>query len=293
MILTLHLGVSYKCNMKCKHCFVEKKVDAISLDNIMNIIKTLSEKGLFMVYYTFGEPTLSEMWLSVAEKVKEMGLVQILMSNGYLIDDQMADRIKKAGISRVMISIDHSVPAHHDKNRGVIGAHRKAINAINTLKKHNIPVGIATTITSHNADVISDIYNLAIALNVGSISFLRERNHGHIVEQGFESYYAFFDDYIKQERHAVSVQFHDPMLLRRIESAYTKGIISPDSYDKWQEMNCCHCQSTLAIAPNGDFMRCNLSEHILGNICDPNFNPVILEEGGKNEHFICCTVFSR
>ena len=292
MILTLHLGVSYRCNMRCKHCFVHKNADRLDAETMLQIIRDLSEKGLFVVYYTFGEPTLSPLWLPLVRQVHKLGLVQILMSNGYVINDAMAEAIREAGVSRVMISIDHILPREHDKNRGVPGAHRKALAAIEALKEHRVPVGIATTITPRNVDVIHHIYRLAESHGVSSVSFLRERQQGQIEEENFERYYEFFDRYILQKQPSVSVQFHDPALLPRIDAAFHAGQINRDTYEKWFEMNRCHCQSTLAIAPNGDVMRCNLSQHVLGNICDPYFDLSIFEEGGKHEHFICCAVIS-
>lgn len=292
MILTLHLGVSYQCNMRCEHCFVHKNTDRLDVKTMLQTIRNLSEKGLFVVYYTFGEPTLAPLWLPLVRQVRKLGLVQILMSNGYTIDDAMAEAIQEAGVSRVMISIDHILPEEHDKNRGVPGAHRRALAAIETLKKHCVPVGIATTITPRNVDVISHIYHLAESCGVSSVSFLRERKQGRIEKEGFDPYYAFFDRYILQKQPSISVQFHDPTLLGRIDAVFHEGRIDRDTYEKWSEMNRCHCQSTLAIAPNGDVMRCNLSQHFLGNICDPHFNPSIFEEGGKHEYFICRSIIS-
>ena len=293
MILTLHIGVSYCCNMRCDHCFVHKNTDRLDKDTVLRTIRELSQMGLFVVYYTFGEPTISPMWLPIAREVSEMGIVQVLMSNGYMINDEMAKKIKDAGISRVMISVDHVIPEEHDKNRGVSGAHSRALSAIKNLKKCGVHVGIATTITPYNSDAIFDIYHLAQSCGVTSISFLRERKAGVIEEENFKRYYEFFDSYIVQNNPSVSAQFHDPMLISRVQSAFSNGKINRDTYEKWVEMNNCHCQSTLAIAPNGDVMRCNLSQRVLGNICDPEFDMRIMEEKSKNEYFICSTVISR
>ena len=52
MILTLHLGLSYACNMRCKHCFVNKKRDALDTDTCKNIIDMLYDKGLMVLIYT-------------------------------------------------------------------------------------------------------------------------------------------------------------------------------------------------------------------------------------------------
>lgn len=293
MILTLHLGVSYRCNMKCGHCFVHKCTDRMDMESMLRTVRYLSEKGLFVILYTFGEPTLSPLWLPLVREIRELGIVQILMSNGYLIDDAMAEAIREAGVSRVMISIDHFLPDEHDRNRGVPGAHRRALSAIESLKNNGVPVGMATTVTSQNANAITQIYHLAESCGVSSLSVLRERKEGCIEEAGFEPYYDFFHWYILEKQPTVSLQFHDPTLLSRIETAFNAEQIDRSSYEKWTEMNRCHCKYTLAIAPNGDIMRCNLSQHIIGNIFDSAFNPSIFEEGGKDEYFICGSVIPR
>lgn len=63
-----------------------------------------------------------------------------LVSNGYLIDENVAKRLKESGISNVQISLDGINPEQHDNFRGKYGSFDKAINAIKCLKKVGIPV---------------------------------------------------------------------------------------------------------------------------------------------------------
>lgn len=292
MFYTLHLGLSYRCNMKCKHCFVEKCSDRINPQIAIKLLEKLEKKGLFVVYYTFGEPTLASDWLTVAHAGANLGLAQIIMSNGYLIDKKVAQAIKQVGISRVMISIDHANPSKHDANRGIQGAFQHAINAVRALKAAEVPVGIATTITSDNDDSIYDIYRLAQDLNADSISFLRERKNGMLIDADLTEYDRFFSEYITTTSHTVPVHFHDPLLINYVNAAYEKGLLSLDSYTKWTEMNSCHYDSTLSIAPNGDVMHCNLSEHIIGNIFDDEIENILKKESDCYAHPVCCPFFS-
>jgi MoaA/NifB/PqqE/SkfB family radical SAM enzyme len=52
-----------------------------------------------------------------------------LGSNGSLINDEVAGKLKAAGIATVSISLDSHIPAQHDEFRGVKGAWEKAVNA--------------------------------------------------------------------------------------------------------------------------------------------------------------------
>lgn len=73
----------------------------MSVEKIKQIISFLYDEGLFYVFYTYGEPLLSDKFEEIATFCKKMGLVQILMTNGSLIDKNKAAFIKKCGITRV------------------------------------------------------------------------------------------------------------------------------------------------------------------------------------------------
>ncbi len=62
-----------------------------------------------------------------------------LGSNGSLIDDAVAKKLKEAGIATVSISLDSNIPAQHDEFRGVAGAWEKAVKACKVFKKKQCP----------------------------------------------------------------------------------------------------------------------------------------------------------
>ena len=84
-----------------------------------------------------------------------------LGSNGSLIDDTVAAKLKEAGIATVSISLDSHIPAQHDEFRGVAGAWEKAVNACKALRKNNVLVQVNTTLTQQNYNQIDDIMSLA------------------------------------------------------------------------------------------------------------------------------------
>lgn len=292
MITSLHLGLSYNCNLKCKHCFVDKATDNRGLMNIYKeLINSLYEKGLFIIFYTYGEPLLSKNFDKITSYVKDQGLVQVLMTNGTLIKNvQDVIRLKKQGIDKVFISIDSHIEEKHDLNRGKKGAYKAAIKAITLLKDQGMKVGISCTVTNNNVNEIQLIYELGLKHNVDFISFLRLRENDSIVQfDGLQAYYDFVEEYlINHDSREVECFFHDLSLIPLIKELYMNNRIKKFTYHKYTSMNECHKNNTISIAPNGDVKMCNFVDHSIGNIYEQEIKRIVDDNyyfGGLNEHF--------
>lgn len=297
MINVLHLGLSYACNMRCKHCFVKKQTDFLSTNIIKKVLNTLvDEFGLFIVYYTYGEPLLATNFYEVAEYADKLGLVQILMSNGSLITENEIEKIKNANISQVYISLDSASPNHHDCNRGVIGSYQQAVRAIELLTNAGVNVGIATTLRQSNLAELDEIYNIAVNCNVPVFSLLRERTHGQILPlDNVQSYYDFIEKQLTTNAQC-NLLLHDPTIIPFVDELYESGKISLCVRDKYITMNSCHYNTTLAITPSGDVSHCNLCSVNLGNVLAEEIKVILkkeIEKEKKYECAICCTGFSR
>lgn len=289
----LHLGLSYACNMRCEHCFVDKKRDLLSTEIICEIIDELYKRGLMILYYTYGEPLLAENLFDIMKYCQEKGIVQILMTNGYLMTEKIADSIKQYGVSNVYVSLDSSLALEHDKNRGIIGAYDKAINAIRILKKKNISVGISTAITEKNAEKLMEIYEIALREKVNIISFLRARNKNSplmLSREKKEKYTEFVRFGIKQKK--INLKFHDIELLDCLDEWKKEELISTEEFEKYYCMCCCHANNTVSIAPNGDVRNCNLTDHVIGNAIESSVTN-ILERNEENEGVVCCSTISK
>lgn len=295
MIHVLHLGLSYACNMNCRHCFVKKEEDKLTTDSIKKTLTTLvNEFGLFIVYYTYGEPLFANNFYEIAEHANNLGLVQILMSNGSLITETEVEKIRKANISQVYISLDSASPNYHNSNRGLFGAHEKAISAIKLLSDASVNVGIATTLTESNVLELDELYNIAVNLNLHAFSLLRERNNGKIVKLANEHFYHSFVEKQLSTEAKCNLLMHDPTVIPFINSLYEKEKISLKVRDKYLTMNSCHCNTTLAITPSGDVSYCNLCAINVGNILTDDIRVILEKEdaNGKKEGSLCCAHLS-
>lgn len=294
MLNVLHLGLSYTCNMHCEHCFVSKKKDKLSTNDIKKLIDKLYEYGLVMVYYTYGEPLLARNFSEVCQYVKRKGLVQILMTNGSLISQEVLCDIKENNISNIFISIDDINHEEHDLNRGVDGAYEKALSAIRMCKKAGLKVGISTTITSKNVNHFDKIYALALEEEVNIISFLRERKHGQLVPLTKEQMTKYQNILYRcmTSGNSIGLNFHDPSLRPWLKDLYDGGHISRNTYNKYDVMCSCHKETTISIAPDGSISACNLAQRTMGNILVDDIEEIIKKYETEKD-YICSSSISQ
>ena len=107
-----------------------------------------------------GEPLLRPDIYELISYGSKIGLKMGLGSNGSLIDEAAAKKLKEAGITTVSISLDSNIPAQHDEFRGVAGAWEKAVEACKALRKNNVLVQVNATLTQQNYNQIDDIMSV-------------------------------------------------------------------------------------------------------------------------------------
>ncbi len=162
------------CNLSCIHCRrleVAKELSKkdLSFFQSLNMIEQIAKAGKPILVLSGGEPLFRKDIFDLARFARAKGLEVALASNGTLIDDLMAKKIKDSGIRRVAISLDGSNSQIHDTFRGESGAFEKAIRGCQAIRKAGISLQINTTLTQHNQDHRDAIYDMV--LNLGADAF--------------------------------------------------------------------------------------------------------------------------
>ena len=186
--LLISWNVTLKCNLKCAHCYINaensKIPDELTTDGAKMLIHQITEVSRPLLILSGGEPLLRDDVFEIIKYGKERGLRMGMGSNGMLIDDKVAMKLKDAGMWTVAISLDSSVPERHDEFRGVKGCWESAVNAIKALKKAGIEVQVNCTVTKENYDEIEKIMELSENLGVDNfhLFFLVPTGRGTDVE---------------------------------------------------------------------------------------------------------------
>lgn len=164
-------NLTRKCNLKCAHCYL----DSTSLDNpdditakegmeFVDSISSLSPGAMLIL--TGGEPLLRPDFFEIASYASRKGLYVTVGTNGTLIDDEVARRLRESGVKGAGISIDSALPAFHDSFRGVDGAWEGALSGIRALKREGVEFQTQFTATRENSGDLEDV--IALSLREGA-----------------------------------------------------------------------------------------------------------------------------
>ena len=123
--LSLQFEVTSKCNLRCKHCYnrsgENKTLDTMTAEAWIEFAKKLVSKGgLFEVTISGGEPLLlGEKLFELMDVLHADKTTFNLISNGYLLDKKILERLQKYRFYWVQISLDSYSAKLHDEFRGV------------------------------------------------------------------------------------------------------------------------------------------------------------------------------
>ena len=114
----LRISLTDRCNFRCIYCMPEEGVCQLSHDDILRIeeiarvVRVAAGLGVRSVRLTGGEPLVRK---GVAYLVREIartpGIENVSMTTNGVLLPKMADELKRAGLSRVNISLDTLDPS--------------------------------------------------------------------------------------------------------------------------------------------------------------------------------------
>lgn len=161
------------CNLKCAHCRASaidyKSRDELTTDDCYRIIDGILEVGKPVIILTGGEPLARADCYEIAFYAVSKGLKVVMGTNGTLISQDVAQRLKSAQISRVAVSLDFPNATLQDKFRGQQGAFDAAVAGMNEIRKAGIDLQVNCTLTKQNYQYLDQLIQLA--LNLGAVAF--------------------------------------------------------------------------------------------------------------------------
>lgn len=128
--LVAHLSVTDRCANACGRCSnLPCTTKDPPLKDLVMLIERLRQSGTVSIALTGGEPMLrADLPEIIAACTPDISTT--LFTTGVGIDEVSAQRLRAAGLELAFISLDHSRPEPHDRQRGTTGAHQQAIQAI-------------------------------------------------------------------------------------------------------------------------------------------------------------------
>ena len=155
-----------RCNLKCCHCRAEAQDDFVagelSTAEVIGVARAIREAGDPIMILTGGEPLVRKDFFEIAGACVGMFSRVALATNGTLIDDALARRIKEVGIQRVSVSLDGASPETHDKFRGVPGSFEATLKGYDAMARAGLSLQVNATVAKHNIDEVDALLKMLL-----------------------------------------------------------------------------------------------------------------------------------
>lgn len=165
-------NVTAACNLRCPHCYLDAgraRDGELSTAEALALVDEMAALGTEMVVLTGGEPLLRRDLHDIARRATDRGLLVVLGTNGVLLDAERARRLADSGVRGAGISLDSLDPERHDAFRGVPGAWRAAVGAMDACRQAGLGVVVQTTVLRDNLHELPDL--AAFAAERGAHAF--------------------------------------------------------------------------------------------------------------------------
>jgi len=99
------------CNLSCAYCNEYDKVsEPVPLEEMNRRIDHLGRLGTAMIGLSGGEPMTHPQIYEIVERMRRTGAIAGMITNGYLLNVERIERLNRAGLDHMQISIDNLEP---------------------------------------------------------------------------------------------------------------------------------------------------------------------------------------
>ena len=266
-------NTTQECNLSCIHCYRDagkRRADELSTAEGKKALDEMNRAGFKIIVLSGGEPLMRADIYELIRYAKSIGLRPVLGTNGILITEKVAIKLKEASLGAAGISLVSIDKAIHDKFRQSEGAWDKTIAAMDACRKVGLPFQVHTTITNWNEKEVTDITDLAVIKGAMAhhIFFLVPTGRGKNIEDTTlktEEYEAVLTRILEKQKE-VSIELKPtcaPQFMRiakelNIPMRFTRGCLAGTSY--------------CVILPNGDVQACPYLPIKIGNVRETAFD---------------------
>jgi len=259
-------AITKKCALQCEHCFEWEnlnKKEVLSEKELQGIVKRIQEKGVSQIHLSGGEPLLKMdtlvALLNNADKASEFWLV----TSGFKLTNTNARRLKEAGLTGAVISLDHFIPEAHNTFRHFKDAYYWVEEAVKNANNNNLitALSLCTTREFISEENLMAYMELAKKLKVSFVQFLEPKAVGH---------YANKEVLLNQEEIAVVEKFFKKINFTAAYSAYP--IIIYHGYYQRRQGCLSGGKKGMYIDTDGDINPCPFCHKKTGNVLDPDFD---------------------
>jgi len=157
--------VTQACDLSCFHCraCAQPRRNPLELSTAdgEKLIRDVAELDPPIFILTGGDPLKRGDIFHLVEYAKSQGLHPAMTPSATpLLTRESIAELKRAGLSRMAVSLDGSVPELHDAFRGVPGSYERTLEAIYWANECGLPIQVNKSISRRNVHDLENMANL-------------------------------------------------------------------------------------------------------------------------------------
>jgi len=164
---SVHLDVTYRCNERCIHCYLDHDDHGeMTTSEIKAVLDQVAEAGTFMLTFSGGEVFMRRDFFELVEYARRLLFAVRIKTNGVMIRRAEAERLLRLGVDQIQISIYSHRAEVHDAITKLPGSLKRSLDAIRFLKSQGLKVVIANILMKSNMADYGGVQRVAIELGV-------------------------------------------------------------------------------------------------------------------------------
>ena len=227
-----------QCNLKCVHCYQDAEEATereLSTDEAKKMIDEIARAGFKIMIFSGGEPLLRPDIYELVAHAASRGLRPVFGSNGTLITDEVARRLKEAGACAMGISVDSLDAVKHDRFRGLEHAYDLTMAGIEACKQAGLPFQLHTTVVDWNRDEVCAITDFA--QEIGAIALWNKNKSEDEVFKIYRREYKKRFAWIKAKRIDPAVFYEWSAKTREKKDACERGELTLKEFQAWLKLS--------------------------------------------------------
>ena len=158
--------ITLSCNINCLHCGsnadINQRPKELSTEEALDLIEQLADLGCKRVVLSGGEPFMRKDWPLLAHRIKMLGMYPTLISNGFIVNDDIIDMMIASGIDYLGFSLDGATAETHDYIRGKKGVFDHLMWVFDRMKQRGFTISAISTIHKGNIGELEGIKNVLL-----------------------------------------------------------------------------------------------------------------------------------
>jgi len=262
--LRVHLDLTYRCNERCVHCYLDHEDHGeLKTAEVLDLLDQMAEAQVFFLTLSGGEIFMRQDLFEIIEHARRLQFSVQLKTNAVMVTRAKALRLSKLGIEKVQISLYSHKAEVHDEITKLPNSFRRTVEGARLLREHGIQVKFANVIMTPNQDDYRGVQELAESMGIG-----------YTVD-------ATITPMLDGDRSILSLNveaarlreiYHDKSLLGEEKDSFNAPPTGPlPAEEAYASVPCSAGHNSCYVSPYGEVYPCVQFPYLTGNIREQKF----------------------